>query len=840
MNIILLDYADTKLTSETQSIAEDICKEYGFPLENVAYAHARRVKDLEKLPESSVIVCMGAEALGALLPDSPPLKKTAGALTYHPTLKTWVLPTIHPNIIYMPDGKGYNQFDIFYEHMRRAIDLCNGVLEFPPIEGHKVDWEFIGHNGTQGYKDDPKVWSGYFEATDEEIDRQWVLLDNWIFDLNDGPITFGLDTESFTTDHLQPMTMIQIYDPRTEKGYAFNWGVISSNQCQIDLWQQFLKHKNVHFILHNTKHDRKMIKQWLNVNLGDRDEDTMCLALGLTEKGNQTGLKYMSRQYCNAPFYEEGLEEWIDRNAVNYGHIRPDVLAEYGCLDVFYTYSLSRILPALVEREGTQDLIQKILLPAQRAFSEVEFAGIRVNRVYADELKELWRPLVEEAIKEVQDYARDLGFPLDPDVVKGQITREICSCVPVRLHNDLVDLRCTSFGKYLRETHALNPECDKCNKRRYIRIIDDTLNVSSPNQMQHFVFDILGMDETYEGRKTNKYFWQLNPSHEFTQLVNGYKELAYLSKNIIDGFERFIRADGRIHPDFLLFGTVTGRLAVKNPAVQTIPKHSKHAKEIRRIFLPDHGDLVIDADYSNLELYMAHHLTGDAALLEALKGDMHETTAAAMYMKAIEDVTGEERQSAKPVNFGSGYNIGAGKLSRDINLIKITGGKKSKAQEFIDAFWGKYHVWDAGRKDWIEEAMTTCQLRTETGRVRRWNLITSDNLWKVENQACNFKGQSLASDLCLTSVVKLQAELVRKGYGRVMLTVHDSIVFSIHKSVVHKAVPLIREVMTTPVFETKTPFKVDIQVGENYGDMYKYDPDADYRFIKPQVVAESV
>jgi DNA polymerase-1 len=197
-------------------------------------------------------------------------------------------------------------------------------------------------------------------------------------------------------------------------------------------------------------------------------------------------------------------------------------------------------------------------------------------------------------------------------------------------------------------------------------------------------------------------------------------------------------------------------------------------------------------------------------------------------MKVYEEVTAEERQSAKPVNFGAGYNIKAKKLSRDKNLVKITDGEAPKAQMFLDAFWASYHQWDAARKQWIQEAMANCELTTEMGRKRRWSLITSDNSWKVENQACNFKGQSMASDLCLTSLIKLEAMLTERGWGRVMISVHDSIVFSIKPQFMHEAVALIKKVMTTPDFETEINFKVDVTVGKNYGDQESYDPSKDY------------
>lgn len=821
--IALVDLGDTQLSDETLDIVGAVLEEQGWT-QDVAYLHLRNATELGKLKEYDLVVSFGAQALAALVKDSRPLKLFAGSLTYSAGLKAWVLPTHHPNVIYQ--GK-YAQFDDIYDHLRRAVALAKGTLAYPPIQGHRVDWELIGHNGSRGsYPEDPNVFTGYFGATREEVLRQSEILSEWLTALDSGEIRgFGADTESFTTDHLKPLTMIQIYDPVMDKAFAFNWGVIKHAKEE---WVRFLNHPNARMIWHNIKHDAKMIYHWLGIWLGEHHDDTMCWALGLTEKGNQTGLKYLSRQYCNAPYYEEALDVWLDRKNVNYGHIRPDVLAEYGCADVYYTYRLSQILPDLSRQDGTEALVRNILLPAQRTFAKVEYNGIRIDQEYAASLDELWTPLIEEAIGKVQDYARSVGFPADPSVTSGQIERKICECVPMDYYNDLAGVRVASYRKTLADKHSWNPECDTCKKRRYLRTVDNTLNVASTKQMHHLCFDMLGMEQTWEGRKTNKYFWEINQNHEFAKLVASYRELDYLNRNIVRGFGNFVTEDGRIHPSIALWGTVTGRLAVRDPAMQTVPKHSGNAKPVRRMFLPDPGELVVDVDYSNLEMFMAAHLTGDQNLIKALESDIHRTTAAAMYMKVYEEVTGEERQSAKPVNFGAGYNIKAKKLSRDKNLVKITDGEAPKAQAFLNAFWASYHQWDQARKQWIQEAMTNCELTTEMGRKRRWSLITSDNSWKVENQACNFKGQSMASDLCLTSLIKLETMLTERGWGRVMISVHDSIVFSIKPQFMHEAVALIKEVMTTPDFSTEINFKVDVTVGKNYGDQESYDPNKDY------------
>jgi DNA polymerase-1 len=333
-----------------------------------------------------------------------------------------------------------------------------------------------------------------------------------------------------------------------------------------------------------------------------------------------------------------------------------------------------------------------------------------------------------------------------------------------------------------------------------------------------------------EGRTTAKDFWKLNGNHEFAKLVAEYKEMLYLRRNFLDAMPKLVDDSGYLHPSIKPWGTKTGRLAVTDPAMQTIPKHGDNAKAVRKLFLPDAGDLVVDIDYSSLEMYIAHHLTGDEKLLENLLGewDVHTVLAAFVYGKNPEDVTPEERQSVKPVNFGAGYGISAFKLALDPAMEAATGGDSAKAQEFLDAFWDMYSTWRDVGEEWKAQALNEQYLMTEMGRKRRWNVITADNYNKVKNQAMNFKGQSLASDLCLTSLIKLEKVLPERGWGRVLISVHDSIVFSIHKDKIHEAIPYIIQVMTTPPFETTTPFKVDVSVGYNYGETEPYDSETDY------------
>jgi len=642
---------------------------------------------------------------------------------------------------------------------------------------------------------------------------------------------FAADTESFDLNPFHSLTMLQLYDGAI--AYAFNWGVINDPRVK-PLVQRLLNHPNARFVWHNVKHDAKMVKHWLGVSVDERSVDTMCLALGTTEKARQVGLKYRSRQDLDAPFYEEGLEEWLDtdKKKWNFGHIRPDVLAEYGCKDVFYTYGLLPVLSKRVTKEGTWKAVKEILLPAQAAFADIEYQGMRCDVEYARTTSAEWLPKIEEAIKNVQDYAASVGFPR-PDSGIGRRYKVICECVPEEHHGLLDGLRVLSYAKRLRESGATLDTCERCSDKRYRTEVDVTLNVNSSEQMQHLCYDILNMKGLPHEPKntTNKDFWKYNGNHPLAKLVAEYKELQYLRRNFLEGMQKFVAEDGKVHPNFLLFGTKTGRIAIHDPAMQTVPKYSQNSKAVKRLFMADDDEhLIVNIDYKSLEMFIAHHLTGDPVLLENLTGewDVHTALAAEVYNKPASEVTPTERQSVKSVNFGAGYGISGFKLSLDPAMEAATGGDPDKAQEFLDTFWNMYSTWKMCCDEWREQAHSQFFLTTELGRKRRWNLITKDNYNKVNNQAVNFPGQSMASDLCLSSLIKVHWGLQERGWGRIILSVHDSLVANVRKEFIHEAIAYMCETMTTPPFESDTPFAVDVELGPTYGDLEPYDPAADY------------
>lgn len=787
-----------------------------------------------------LILALGAEAMHTLCKTKKTLDKYAGSLTWNKSVNSWVLPTYHPSVVYVGDRKTlnsrYDKFDILYDHIHRAVKLVTGKLQYPPKDGYTCDTEWIGHDGHCHSVD--KRWNGYYEATDEEVGRAqevftaWLdLLDSCSVDENETSHTFAIDTESRNTNvfRSQAFLMLQVYDGR--KAYAFNAGVLHHPQVE-PLVKLFLMSGRARFALWNTKYDRQVIWHEFGVSLEERDVDGMVLAMGITEKGRQCGLKYRSRQDLNAPFYEEALDEYLNPDDIDYSMIPPHVLATYGCKDVYYTYHEIPLLLSRVKAEGTLKLCTDILMPAQRTLADVEYQGMNVDVEYAKAKSLEWEPVIEDAIREVQDYARDVGFP-SADSGIGREYKSVCDCVPVRARFVYLEgARVLSYAKLLREAEVDLPSCKQCNNKRYVSRLDVTLNVNSPKQMQHLCYDILKMKKLphEDDLTTNKFFWEFNGNHPLSKLVAKYKELQFLRRNFLEGMQRFVAEDGKVHPDFLLFGTKTGRLSVHDPAAQTFPAHSENGKVVKKTIIADEGCVIVNADYKSLEMFMAHHLTGDPKLLENLLGewDIHTALAAVVYSKSPGDITPEERQSVKSVNFGAGYGISGFKLALDPAMEQATGGDPEVAQQFIDAFWSMYSVWSAKCDEWRAQAQDVQSLTTEMGRKRRWNLITKDNVNKVNNQAINFAGQSMASDLCLSSLVRIHTQLQARGWGRVLLTVHDSLVFNIRREVVHEAVELITQEMTTPPFETFTPFSIDVEVGPSYGETEPYDKEKVY------------
>jgi DNA polymerase I len=383
-------------------------------------------------------------------------------------------------------------------------------------------------------------------------------------------------------------------------------------------------------------------------------------------------------------------------------------------------------------------------------------------------------------------------------------------------------------------------------KRRFVLVRDDTFNLNSSHQKHHLCFDILGMRSGGWGKKSvDKDFWALNSAHPLTKLFQEYNEKNHLLRSYIRGISDDVWKDGKVHPDFMLAGTVTGRLAIHNPPMQTLPKWGvadpKLAKMVRKLIVanvPEVEDewVIVEGDFSNLELFVAYHYSEDANLLQALTvHNFHTFTASGIFGRPYEwfldpankDEAGGLRFLSKFVTFGIAYGRQAYSLAQG-ELKEITGGSEKEAQKYVDKFWGTYPGYYEVYQKWQHLATEEGEITTPMGRKRRWRLIMPNMVQAIKNQAVNFPIQSLASDTCLSALIRINKALPEKGYGEALFTVHDSIVARLRKQYVHEGIALMEKEMTSPPYKTKSPYKVDFEIGPSLGEVSGYDPNWDY------------
>jgi len=762
------------------------------------------------------ILALGGTAAHALLDTKKNVSDLAGLFEISPVHNVPVFVTYHPSaILHGQEGL----FNNIYKTVKRAILFVNDQL--PMHVNRNVVYRFIRDD-----RDAVNILSKWEKRA--RTQRIRLAIDTESHGPHDGP-RFDVDT----------WDMFQISDGK--ETYAFE---VQKLNKALDLLRSMLTENHIVWIMHNLAHDQKMFKRHLGV-YARHFRDTMVLGLGLTERGEEVGLKYMSREWFNAAYYERELEEPCELHGNKFTWKTGPLcechwlaLAKYGCYDSYYTWHLNDYLPKLVQEEGTLELCRNLLLDAQQMFAEVGIQGSgEVDQEYAQQLEEQWLPLIREAEQKIQGYAEAQGFPQDPKMVGAQQKAVPCpDCIcgdngildPWKVPAGMVEnVDRKEWRATLKTTDFGDPSCRRCMKRRYVLVPDTVLNVRSPKQLQHLAFDILKMRPVDRNkRSTDKTFLEFNKTHPFAQLMLDLKEKDHLLRSYVYGIMDDVWSDGEIHPDFLLFGAVNGRLSIHNPPMQTLPKWGVANKQLaemtRKLFRARPGHLFADIDFKNLELFTAAHLSQDENLYRALtEADYHTTTAAAIFNKPYDQVTGNDRFNSKFVTFGIAYGRQAYSLAQG-ELKPITGGDEREAQKYIDRLWGLYPKWKEAYDRWQWEAVNKGVLTTPMGRKRRWLLITKQNLNSIKNQAVNFPPASLASDINLSAMIRLQRILPKMGLGRPLFPVHDSLVSEVLEARLQEAIEIITREMTTPPFETNIKFQVDVEIGRNLGEVMPY------------------
>ncbi|MGH9522515.1 MAG: DNA polymerase I, partial [Terriglobales bacterium] len=388
------------------------------------------------------------------------------------------------------------------------------------------------------------------------------------------------------------------------------------------------------------------------------------------------------------------------------------------------------------------------------------------------------------------------------------------------------------------EEHGIKIDCDVLHEmgRRLERKIDEkaqnihrlageTFNINSPKQLGDVLFNKLNLPKPmkYGKGKTistaQDVLEGLAADHEIVRLVLAYRQLSKLKSTYVDTLPGLLnQCTQRLHTTFDQTNAVTGRLSSKNPNLQNIPIRTELGREIRAAFIAEPGNLLLKADYSQIELRLMAHFCEDPLLTKAFLsgGDVHKATAAELFGVHIELVTKEQRGAAKTVNFATIYG------QREFSLGQQLGIPTGEAKKFIADYFAKY----SGVRQFIdrtlEEARRDGFVRTLFGRVRPLPDINSKNFnlrGFAERTAVNTPLQGTAADLIKLAMIRIDRELREKKLkSRMLLQVHDELVFEAPEKEIAQLRALVSDAMEN-VYKLKVPLVVDVSVGKNWRDM---------------------
>lgn len=410
----------------------------------------------------------------------------------------------------------------------------------------------------------------------------------------------------------------------------------------------------------------------------------------------------------------------------------------------------------------------------------------------------------------MQDLSQNIEMPL------------ISILYSMEKHGILVDKQ-----KLAELSTRFGQELDERTNKIYA-LAGKEFNINSPSQLSVILFEELELP-TKKIKKTKSGYStaaseleKLWDQHEIIPLVSEYREFAKLKSTYVDALPKLVAEDGRIHSNFNQTVAATGRLSSSDPNLQNIPARTEIGREIRKAFVVPDGYTLVAIDYSQFELRLAASMAEDASFIEAFNqgADIHTRTAAEILGKHEEEVTKSERSAAKAINFGILYGMGS------TSLAKTTGFSRTEAKGFIEAYFEKHPK----IKEYLDEKKAFAHeygyVETLYGRKRYLPDISSGIPMLVaaaERMAINMPIQGTQADLIKMAMISVQQWLRRTEYdAKMLLQVHDELVFEIKDDDVDNVLPAISRIMET-IAALAVPLVVDVETGPSWGDLQDWE-----------------
>jgi len=524
----------------------------------------------------------------------------------------------------------------------------------------------------------------------------------------------------------------------------------------LDEFRALLEDASIEKIGHNLKYDMTLLK-WQGREVRGKVFDTM-LAHAMKEPEMKHGLDYLAGLYLGyEPIPTSALIGERGDNQKNMRDVPLERLAEYACEDADVTLQISQLLRPQLKERGVEQVCLEVECPLISVLVDMEYEGIRLDSA---------------ALKKYS-------------------------------------------GKLAQEIEEL--------QKQIFAAAGGEFNINSPKQLGVILYDELQLEDKPKKTATGQYstreseLLRLAHKHEIIRDVLEYRNAVKLKSVYVDQLPEAVNPKtGRLHTHYSQAWTATGRMQSNDPNLQTIPVRKERGREIRAAFVArDDNYLLLAADYSQIELRIMAELSGDEAMMQAfLEGtDIHTVTASKVYKVELGDVTREMRDKAKTVNFGIIYGISAFGLQQRLNI------PRKEAGELISNYFEKYPGVQAYIEKTIQFARDNGYVRTLTGRRRYLRDIDSQNRGlrsAAERLAMNSPIQGTAADMLKLAMINVHAVLEKGHYKtKMLLTVHDEIVFDLFVEERDEVVPRIEEAMKTAI-PMKVPIVVESGVGKNW------------------------
>jgi DNA polymerase-1 len=524
----------------------------------------------------------------------------------------------------------------------------------------------------------------------------------------------------------------------------------------VEEFNPFFESNSIEKIAHNIKYDLKVLNRY-GIEVSGPTFDTM-IAQYLINPDVKQSMDFLANHYLG--YQPISIETLIGKKGKSQGNMRdlaPEEVSDYACEDADITFQLKQILEPEIQKEHLKELFYHMEMPLVEVLKDIEQEGIAID------------------VKSLQDYSKELESTL------------------LRLDTEIKSLAGVDF------------------------------NVDSPKQLGEVLFDHLKISSKAKKTKTGQYatsedvLVKHEKDHPIVPLILEFRQLRKLKSTYVDPLPTMCdKVDGRIHTNFMQTVTATGRLSSNNPNLQNIPIRSEKGKEIRKAFVPRSSEFqIMSADYSQIELRIIAALSGDKNMIQAFQQgmDIHTATASKVFNVPFESVTRDQRSAAKAVNFGIIYGQSAFGLSQALSI------SRTEAKSIIDSYFEQFGQLKSYMDSIIHVAREKGYVETIMKRRRYLPDINSTNAVVrgfAERNAINAPIQGSAADIIKMAMISVQNSMKKeKVKSKMILQVHDELVFDIHVSEIALMQALVKEAMENAI-NLVVPMEVEMQLANNW------------------------